>query len=1174
MNLAFRSFGVSALLLLAASTVSSAAEPIQLANNPALSPDGKTLAFSWGGEIWTVPSAGGTATPLTRNSGRDREPKFSPDGKTLAFISNRDGSDQVYVMPAVGGVPKQLTHHTSGYALEGWYPDGQGLLVSAVRDHFWKGADRFFRIKVEGRGPEIPLFDAAGRTGSLSPDGSKLLFTREGPQWWRKGYVGSQASQIWLFDMSARTFTKLLDAPTGSLSPLWKPDGKGFYYVGTHHNSFNIREYTLATKADVPITDFDDDSVVYPCLSKDGSTLVFRRLFDFYRLDLTKPGAKAVKLAILNDGDPVRDPIERRSLTTATDVAFTDDGLEIAFISGGDVWVMDTELREPKQVTNTPEEERNPVFSPDGSALFFISDQGGKTDLRRADRADKALDWWRNSKFNVTQITNDAAVESDLKFSPDGSRLAFVKGRGDLWVVKPDGNDSRLIHRSWNNPDYDWSPDGAWVVFAEFDDDFNRDIWIMPIDGSKAPFNVSRHPDNEDNPVWSPDGKMIAFTGRRVDREVDIYYVYLQESDDQRTTREKTLEKAVDKVKKARAAKSQRKSADPLAATKGQAQTKGARPGGPPAGPAAAKPAVKVAIDFEGLNRRLRRVSIENSSESNLLWSPDSKRLGFRGAVDARPGFYLVDVPDGVRPTLLASPGGSHARWLEEGNQIVWLSQGVPASVTVPGGGTGSGSGGGSVGTGRFGGGSPPLATPAPAPADPSATAAAPVGGGSGRETAYRFRALQVVDLPSRYMAGFDLAWRTMRDNWYDERLGNRDWNAVRSKYLDMAKRSPDVETLATVINLMLGELNGSHLGFIAGAPPSDDPTPGPGPGPRRGLGAGAATGEARTWTPTTAHLGVRFEQGFAGPGWKVRDVIPDSPAARKECRLVAGEVVLTVDGTKVDASTDPTEVLNGPLDREIRLTVKGVDGKEREVVVRPIALGALSPLLYEKWLKDNRAAVDKLSQGTLGYLHIRGMDFPSFYRFEEELYSAGVGKDGLIIDVRENGGGSTADHLLTVLTQPHHAIAVPRGGGPGYPQDRRVYATWNKPIVVLCNQNSFSNAEIFSHAVKTLKRGHLVGVPTAGGVVSTGATRIMDLGTLRMPTRGWFTAGDGEDMELHGAVPDVVVWPEPAEFAKGEDAQLAKGVEVLLSDVKAEKAKPKPKLRKATERPGRAAGK
>jgi tricorn protease len=224
-------------------------------------------------------------------------------------------------------------------------------------------------------------------------------------------------------------------------------------------------------------------------------------------------------------------------------------------------------------------------------------------------------------------------------------------------------------------------------------------------------------------------------------------------------------------------------------------------------------------------------------------------------------------------------------------------------------------------------------------------------------------------------------------------------------------------------------------------------------------------------------------------------------------------------------------------------------------------------PLLYEKWVRDNRAMVEKLSDGKLGYLHVRAMDNSSFQRFEEELYSAGSGKSGLLIDVRNNGGGSTTDHLLTALTQPVHAITVPRGGGPGYPQDRKVYATWNKPIVVLCNQNSFSNAEIFSHAIKTLGRGQLVGVPTAGGVISTGATGIMDVGMMRLPTRGWFLPGTGEDMELNGAVPHHILWPAPGELPAGKDVQIEKGVEVLLADVREWSQRPHPKLRKASER-------
>ena len=190
-------------------------------------------------------------------------------------------------------------------------------------------------------------------------------------------------------------------------------------------------------------------------------------------------------------------------------------------------------------------------------------------------------------------------------------------------------------------------------------------------------------------------------------------------------------------------------------------------------------------------------------------------------------------------------------------------------------------------------------------------------------------------------------------------------------------------------------------------------------------------------------------------------------------------------------------------------------------------------------------------------------MYWNEFEQFEREIYAAGHGKEGLVIDIRDNGGGFITDHLLTVLCQPRHAVTIPRGGGPGYPQDRKVYASWHKPLVVVCNQNSFSNAEIFAHAIKTLKRGPIVGVPTAGGVISASREKILDAGTLRVPFRGWFSPEDGTDMEMNGAVPDHIVWPEPGQLVAGEDPQLQKAVEVLIKDVDtAEKENFVPKYR------------
>ncbi len=1127
--------------------VATAAEPagrtaIRLAQDPTLSPDGRTLVFSWRGDLWSVPTAGGAARALTRHPARDTAPSFSPDGKRLAFLSERQPGPQVYVMPAAGGPAEALTSHSEGYALDGWYPDGSALLVNVERDHshYARSGLRFVRLPATGAAGEQPVFDDYGRTGDVSPDGKRLLFTREGEQWFRKGYHGSQAGQIWLYETETGRFTQVVADAVSARTPRWRPDGKGFYYVSARSGSFNLWEHDLASGRATQLTTFTDDAVMMPCVSRDGSTLVFRHLFDLYRLRSGR-GAKPEKIEIWDESDAGPAPADRRTLTSASEVAFSDDGLEVAFISGGDLWIMDTVLREPRQVTHTPEEERDPVFSPDGQRLFFVSDQGGRSDIWQAERKRADDYWWRNDRFELKRLTDDAAVEQDLKFSPDGKQIAFVKGRGELWTYDVAKGAATRVLEGWSRPQYQWSPDGKWFVAAFEDADFNSDIWLFKSDGTGERTNVSRHPDNEGNPAWSPDGRAIAFTGRRTETEVDIYYVWLRAEDDVRDRRDRTLERAVEKMAKARKKTPARTEKTEPAAEPAKEKDEAADAADKPAAPADPRAAAtrrtrkapEVKIDFARLHERVRRISIPNSTESELLWSPDSKKLAFTATVEGKRGTYTVDFPDDLKPKLLSSDTGRQGRWLETGNQIVWRQD--PARPSA---------GGGPVATPA----SPP-ATPAPEPgvAVPESTGGVPASlSDAGRSTAYTFRAAQEIDLAAKHAAAFDLAWRAMRDNWYDDRMGNRNWEEIRTKYRNVAA-SPDPANLATVVNLMLGELNGSHLAFTLRSSSNDS---------------------ASAWNPVTPHLGLRWDYAYRGPGLKVRDVIPDGPADRGEKGVAAGEIVLAIDGTAVDAATDLAKVLNGPAAREnFRLRVRDAAGKERDVNLRPTRYSAVRSSLYGKWVRDNRAAVETLSGGKLGYLHVRAMLQESFLQFEQDLYAAGVGKDGLIIDVRDNGGGNTADQLLTALTQPVHAIAVPRGGGPGYPQDRKVYATWSKPIVVLHNQNSFSNAEIFAHAIKTLKRGALVGVPTAGGVISTGARQIMDLGTLRMPTRGWFLIGTGEDYELNGAVPDHLVPLSPGADSAGGDAQIRKAVEVLAADVAAVRARPAPALRKATER-------
>jgi tricorn protease len=403
------------------------------------------------------------------------------------------------------------------------------------------------------------------------------------------------------------------------------------------------------------------------------------------------------------------------------------------------------------------------------------------------------------------------------------------------------------------------------------------------------------------------------------------------------------------------------------------------------------------------------------------------------------------------------------------------------------------------------------------------------------KHAAIPFRAKMTIRRDELFREMFEQSWRALRDHFYDDRFHGADWLAVRDKYRDLVKHVAMKEDLYVLIRLMMGELNASHLGIS-----------GPLPGPDE----------------ATADLGLLFDENHKGPGLKVGEILKRGPADRRGIALKSGDYIVSIDGTPVTEQTNLSRLLNGKVNETVVLGVASTPtpdpkktGTVRQVELTAADRGTIHNLMYERWVEHNAETVSRLSKGKLGYIHIPSMDDEGLDRFVRALYSDNFDKEAIVLDVRYNGGGYTHDQVLNYLGAKEHTIFRHRNGGQGAvlrPYDRK----WTKPLVLLINSRSYSDAEIFPNAFRALGLGKLVGEPTGGHVIGTSSVPLIDGSRLRLPQIGVYTYRKVKDrvqqvnMEKEGVTPDIVVEQLPDQLARGEDPQLAKAVEVLRADV------------------------
>lgn len=380
----------------------------------------------------------------------------------------------------------------------------------------------------------------------------------------------------------------------------------------------------------------------------------------------------------------------------------------------------------------------------------------------------------------------------------------------------------------------------------------------------------------------------------------------------------------------------------------------------------------------------------------------------------------------------------------------------------------------------------------------------------------------------------FEEAWKAINDGFYDPNFHGQDWNVLKEIYKPLAMRASTRIDFQNMFNWMLGQVNASHMGFRSREFRED------------------------LQRQRTGLLGLEFLPNTNG-SLRVETVVGNMPSDRISSKIQVGDVITAVNGTKLTKNLNVYSVLEGTANEKIYLDLKR-GNNSIEVVIRPKISNRLEN--YTAWVKARKQLTEKYSNGQLGYIHIQGMNWTSFERFERELTAAGLGKKGLVIDVRFNGGGWTTDYLMAVLNVKQHAYTIPRGASNNlnighdkfknhYPFSERLpLASWTKPSIALCNHTSYSNAEIFSHAYKALGLGTLVGEPTFGAVISTGSARLIDGSSVRMPFRGWFVKETGDNMDFVPAVPDIFVLNNPDDKAKNKDTQLKRAVDELLKQI------------------------
>ncbi len=1050
----------------------------------AISPDGQTIAFSYKGDIFTVPTQGGTAHQVTSNDAYDAYPVWSPDGQRIAFASAREGSLDVYLIGKEGGTPLRLTTDSGNETPLCFKDDGTVLFEATdmpTSQSILFASRSFPQVyQVSTSGGRAHLFSALPMQDlSINSRGDILYHDIKGYEDpFRKHHTSSITRDIWLNQDGK--FSKLTGFEGEDRTPRWAPDGTSYYYLSEQDGTFNIYKNSIGGKAQ-QVTHHKGNPVRFLSVANNG-TLCYGYNSEIYTV--TDGGTPQLVNITVNADLSEKELIRQIKKNGATSISVSPSGKEIAFVMHGDVYVTSVEYNTTKQITDTPEQERTIDFSPDGRSIVYDSERGGMWQIYQTSIKNKDEKLFTYSTDLVEeQLTNTGHTSIQPQYSPDGKSVAFLEDRATLRAVDVKSKavrtlmDGKYIY-SYSDGDvwFEWSPDSRWLLSSYIGEGGwnSQDVALVNASGNGEVHNLTESGYNEGHAKWGRGGKASIVESDRAgyrshgswgsENDVYIMFLDLDAYDRFRMTKEEKvlLEETEKEKKKAQETADKEKNAKKKNDKKNK---KGAA--------AEEKPAVQpLVFDLENCRDRIARLTVNSSRLGDFVLSNGGDTLYYQAAFEGGMDLWKHDLRENKTEIVLKGVGMGSMESSKDGKSLfvctgsgikkIDLAKGKPEAVNF--------------------------------------------------EANFNYRPYQERE----YI--FNHIWQQVKDKFYVEDIHGVDWEGYRENYKRFLPYINNNYDFRDMLSEMLGELNGSHTGA-------------------RYNPAGP--------TLQTAALGLFLDDSYQGNGLRIEEVIKRGPFDVKNTGVKAGCIIEKIDGHDILAGEDYNWMLDGKAGKPIRVSVYDPKaGKRFDVNIKAISKGAQSELLYKRWVDRNRALVDSLSGGQLAYVHVKEMNSESYRTVYRELLSdKNRNRKAVIVDERHNGGGWLHDDLCTLLSGKQYQTFVPHGKAVGVDP----FNKWTKPSCVLMCEDDYSNGHGFPWVYRELGIGKLIGAPVAGTMTAVWWETLIDRSLIFGIPQVGCRDMRGNYCENTPLLPDIEVYNTPEDYLTGHDRQLERAIQEML---------------------------